>query len=128
MDIAGILETSTTITVVGMSARPDRASHEVGMYLSRYYTVIPVNPNYAEIDGMTCYPDLESVPVPVDVVDVFQRSENIKPFVEPAVRIGARCFWMQLGISNEAAASRLEEAGIFVVQDRCTKIEHMRLS
>ncbi len=127
MDIPTILKASRTIAVVGMSDKPDRASHEVALYLAPFYKVIPVNPNHAEIAGMTCYPDLESIPEPVDIVDVFQRSENVLPFVEPAIRIGAKCFWMQLGIENAEAARRLEAAGIFVVQDRCTKIEHARL-
>lgn len=126
MNVETVLKEARTIAVVGMSDKPDRASHEVAVYLSRFYRVIPVNPNHDEIAGMTCYPDLQSIPEPVDIVDVFQRSENVPPFVEPAIAIGAKCFWMQLGIENAAAASRLEQAGLFVVQDLCTKIEHAR--
>ncbi|MDZ7683708.1 MAG: CoA-binding protein [Gammaproteobacteria bacterium] len=126
-NITNIMEEARTIAVVGMSNKPDRDSHEVGVYLSRFYKVIPVNPNHDEIAGMKCYPDLESIPEPVDIVDVFQRSENVAPFVEPAIRIGAKCFWMQLGIQSEEATRRLEGAGVFVVADRCTKIEHARL-
>ncbi len=127
MDIETVLKEARTIAVVGMSDKPSRASHDVALYLSRFYKVIPVNPNHEEIAGMKCYPDLESIPETVDIIDVFQRSENVPPYVEPAIRIGAKCFWMQLGIENAGAARRLEEAGVFVVQDRCTKIDHARL-
>lgn len=126
-DPVQIMRDAKTIAVVGMSDDPARASHDVALYLSQFYEVIPVNPNHEEIAGMKCYPDLESVPVPVDIVDVFQRSENVMPFVEPAIRIGAKCFWMQLGIANARAAAVLEAAGLQVVQDRCTKIEHRKI-
>jgi len=128
MDIPQIFAETRTIAVVGMSDNPGKASNEVARYLMDYYEIIPVNPNHREILGRTCYPDLESIPVPVDMVDVFQRSENVMPFVEPAIAIGARVFWMQLGIENAEAAQRLEAAGIAVVQNRCTKIEHARLA
>jgi hypothetical protein len=127
MEIREILERTQTIAIVGMSDNPDKASHEVASYLMAYYTVILVNPNHRQILGMTCYPDLASIPVHVDMVDVFQRSENIPQFVEPAINIGARVFWMQLGITNPAAAKALEAAGIAVIQDRCTRIEHARI-
>ena len=127
MDTKTILENTRTIAVVGMSDNPDRASNEVARYLMDYYDIIPVNPNHDEILGLKCYPDLESVPVKVDMVDVFQRDENVPQFVEPAIAIGAKVFWMQLGIKNEEAARRLAAAGIEVVQDRCTKIEHTRM-
>lgn len=127
MNTAEILQQAKTIAIVGMSDNPAKASNEVAQYLMNYYEVIPVNPNHSEILGKKCYPDLESIPVPVDIVDVFQRSENVPPFVEPAIRIGAKCFWMQLGISNPEAAARLREVGIEVVEDRCTKIEHARM-
>ena len=127
MTIEDIMREAKTIAIVGMSDNPAKASHEVGMYLRDYYRIIPVNPNYQEIEGLTCYPDLESIPEPVDMVDVFQRSENVPEFVEPAINIGAKVFWMQLGIRNAAAAKRLTEAGLTVVEDRCSKIEHWRL-
>ena len=127
MDTEAILENTRTIAVVGMSDNPDRASNEVARYLMDYYDIIPVNPNHNEILGLKCYPDLESIPVKIDMVDVFQRSENVPRFVEPAIAIGARVFWMQLGIKNEEAARSLEAAGIEVVQDHCAKIEHMRM-
>ena len=126
MDLGKILEETKTIAVVGMSDDPDKPSNRVGRYLMDFYEVIPVNPNHRDILGQKCYPDLASVPVEVDIVDVFQRSENVPQFVEPAIAIGARVFWMQLGIANAEAARRLEEAGIAVVQDRCIRIEHAR--
>lgn len=126
--MARIFAQTRTIAVVGMSDNPARASNDVARYLMNFYDVIPVNPNYQEILGLKCYPDLESIPVEVDMVDVFQRSENVMPFVEPAIAIGAKVFWMQLGIANAEAAQRLASAGMTVVQDRCTKIEHARLS
>lgn len=127
MDMTKIFEEAKTIAIVGMSDNPARASNEVGRYLMDYYEVIPVNPNCREILGKKCYPDLQSIPVEIDMVDVFQRSENVPPFVDPAIAIGVRVFWMQLGIENADAARRLEAAGIIVVQNMCTKIEHARL-
>ena len=127
MDMAKIFAGIRTIAVVGMSDNPARPSHDVGRYLMEYFEVIPVNPNHAEILGKKCYPDLESIPDKVDMVDMFQRSEKILAFVEPAIAIGAGVFWMQLGIRNAEAARRLEAAGITVVQDHCAKIEHSRL-
>lgn len=126
MDIETIMKQTRTIAIVGCSDNPAKASHEVAGYLMNHYEVIPVNPNHQEILGLKCYPDLESIPVPVDMVDVFQRSENVAPFVEPAIAIGAKVFWMQLGITNSEAAERLRAAGVEVVEDRCTKIDHMR--
>jgi predicted CoA-binding protein len=126
MDITQILEDTRTIAVVGLSDDPDKASNEVAVYLRDYYEIIPVNPNREEVLGLKCYPDLESIPVKVDMVDVFQRSENIPPLVEPAIAIGAKVFWMQLGIENADAARRLQQAGITVVQNRCAKLEHAR--
>ena len=124
--IQQILEQTKTIAIVGLSENTTRASNEVAQYLSPYYTIIPVNPMYQSVLGMTCYPDLASIPGKVDMVDVFQRSENVMPYVQPAIDIGANCFWMQLGIENPEARSLLEAAGIDVVEDKCTKIEYAR--
>lgn len=127
MTFAEIFQNTKTIAIVGLSDNPARASYGVAQSLLPHFQIIPVNPNYEEILGQTCYPDLESVPVPIDMVDVFQRSENILPLVEPAIKIGAKVFWMQLGITNSEARTRLEAAGIVVVEDRCTKVEYARL-
>ena len=126
-DLPEIFASTRTIAVVGMSDNPARASYEVARYLSDFYVVIPVNPNHRSIMDLTCYPDLASIPVPVDMVDLFQRSENVMPYVQPAIDIKVSVFWMQLGIENALAAEQLTAAGITVVQDRCTKIDHAKI-
>ena len=127
LDLNGIFAATRTIAIVGMSDDPARASHEVGRYLMDFYQVIPVNPNHSTILGLTCYPDLASIPMAVDMVDLFQRSENVLPYVQPAIDIVVSVFWMQLGIRNAQASAQLMAAGITVVEDRCTKIDHARL-
>jgi len=127
LDLPEIFASTRTIAVVGMSDNPARASYEVARYLSDFYEVIPVNPNHRSIMGLTCYPDLASIPVPVDMVDLFQRSENVMAYVQPAIDIKVSVFWMQLGIENALAAEQLTAAGITVVQDRCTKIDHAKI-
>lgn len=127
MSFQEIFDNTRTIAVVGLSANPARASFDVARNLQRNFKIIPVNPRYTEVLGETCYPDLESVPDKIDVVDVFQRSENVMPFVQPAIDLGVKVFWMQLGIENAEARQMLEAAGITVVEDRCTKVEYARL-
>ena len=127
LDLPEIFASTRTIAVVGMSDNPARASYEVARYLSEFYVVIPVNPNHRSIMGLTCYPDLASIPVQVDMVDLFQRSENVMAYVQPAIDIKVSVFWMQLGIENALAAKQLTAAGITVVQDRCTKIDHAKI-
>jgi uncharacterized protein len=117
-----------TIAVVGLSAQPHRPSHEVALYMrSHGYRIIPVNPAYTEVLGERCYASLEQVPEPVDIVDVFRRTEEVLPVARQAIAIGARCFWQQLGVLNEAADRLVREAGLEAVMDRCIKIEHARL-
>jgi uncharacterized protein len=127
LDLPEIFASTRTIAVVGMSDNPARASYEVARYLSDFYEVIPVNPNHRSIMGLTCYPDLASIPVPVDMVDLFQRSENVMAYVQPAIDIKVSVFWMQLGIENALASEQLTAAGITVVQDRCTKVDHAKI-
>lgn len=123
-----ILKTSKRIAMVGLSANWYRPSNFAAKYLLDHgYTVIPVNPAYEEVLGQKCYPSLIDIPEPVDVVDIFQRSEKVPPLVEQAIEIGAKVVWMQLGVVNEAAARRAREAGLEVVMDRCMKIEYGRL-
>lgn len=125
-----ILHECRRIAVVGISAEWHRPSYFVGKYLLEHgYTMIPVNPKYRDVLGQACYPDLEAARAagPIDMVDCFRRSADIEPLAEQAVRIGARCLWMQLGVRNDAAAARALAAGLDVVQDRCVKIEHGRL-
>jgi len=123
-----ILGQARTIAVVGMSSSPGKTSFRVAAYLKHAgYHVIPVNPYSDAILGTTSYPDLEAIPDPVDIVQIFRPSETVMPIVEQAVRIKAKVVWMQLGITNEAAAEIARAAGIKVVMDRCMKIEHRRL-
>lgn len=123
-----LLQDTRTIAVVGMSANPERASNEVAQYLRRAgYTIIPVNPACAEILGEKCYPSLREVPVPIDLVDVFRKSEDVMPVMEDAIAVGAKAVWLQLGVIATEAATRAETAGLAVVMDHCTKIEHRRL-
>jgi predicted CoA-binding protein len=124
-DIRSILLTTKTIAVVGMSSKPNRPSQDVPLYLKAHgYTIIPVNPNGAEIAGMKAYPDLLSIPAKVDLVEIFMRPEDVPPVVEDAIKIGAKVVWMQEGIVNQAAAERAEQAGLIVVQDMCMRVAH----
>ena len=126
-----ILRENRRIAVVGISAEWHRPSYFVGKYLLEHgYTMIPVNPKYAEVLGRRCYPSLSAAVasgVQIDLVDCFRRAEDIGPIADEAIAAGARCLWMQLGVVNEAAALRARAAGLDVVMDRCVKIEHGRL-
>ena len=124
-----ILTEYKRVAIVGLSADWSRPSNFVGKYLLEHgFEVIPVNPKYDEILGQKSYPDLASIPTPVDIVDIFQRPERVPPFVDAAIDIGARVVWMQLGIVHEEAAEKARKAGLDVVMDRCIKIEYARLS
>jgi predicted CoA-binding protein len=126
--IRRILRDSKTIAVVGLSPKPHRPSHQVALYLMKAgYTIIPVNPGHDELLGLPCYPNLRAIPLQVDMVDIFRRPEAILAIVEDAVAIGARFIWMQEGVVNEEASAIAEAAGLSVVMDRCTKIDHMNL-
>lgn len=119
-----ILSAFRTIAVVGISANPSRPSHDVAAFLqARGYRIVPVNPGCAEILGETCYPDLQSIPFPVEMIDIFRRSEFVPEIVKQAIAIGAKAIWMQLGVVHEEAARRAREAGLAVVMDHCPKIE-----
>ena len=123
-----ILEETSTIAIVGLSGNWSRPSYFAAKYLLDHgYKVIPVNPNYDEILGQPCVPDLASINEPVDVVDLFQRSENVPGFIDGAAKLDAKVFWMQLGIANEQAATEARDKGMTVVMDRCMKIEYARL-
>lgn len=123
-----ILTTTKTWAVVGCSADPGRASNGVAAFLlARGFEVIPVNPAYDEVLGQACYPDLRSVPVPIDVVDIFRRADEAGVHVDEAIEIGARAVWMQLGVIDAAAAGRAGDAGLLVVMDRCPRIDYPRL-
>ena len=127
--ISEILHTSRTIAVVGLSSKRFRPSYGVAEYLKRSgYRIIPVNPRETEVLGERCYPDLDSVPEKVDMVDIFRRPEFVPEIVEAAIRIGAKAVWMQEGVVHEAAARRAEEAGLAVVMDRCILKDHRRMA
>ncbi|MBT3477877.1 MAG: CoA-binding protein [Candidatus Marinimicrobia bacterium] len=114
-----------TIAVVGMSPKSERPSHYVALYLrDNGYTIIPVNPGQTEIAGETCYPSLKDIPVPVDIVDVFRRSEHVMPIAEAAIDIGAKALWLQDNVINEEAARLAEEKGLFVVMNDCMMRRH----
>jgi predicted CoA-binding protein len=123
-----ILTTYNTFAVVGCSNRPDRPSYGVARFLrNQGYRVICINPNLDECFGDACYPDLRSLEEPVDVVDIFRRSEAVGPHVEEAIEVGAKAVWMQLGVINEPAAQMAADAGLDVVMDRCPAIDFPRL-
>jgi len=123
-----ILRTARTIAVVGLSAEWHRPSFFAAKYMQAHgYRIIPVNPRYHEILGERCHASLDTIDGPVDIVDVFRRTEDVMPIAEQAVAIGARCLWQQIGVRNEAAATLAARAGLDVVMDRCVKIEHARL-
>jgi predicted CoA-binding protein len=128
--IARLLTTARTIALVGASDRPDRASHEVMAMLQGHgYRVIPVNPALAgqQVLGETVLERLDQIALPIDIVDVFRRSEAVGPVVDEAIGAGAGAVWMQLGVINPPAAAKAEAAGLQVVMDRCPKIEIRRL-
>jgi predicted CoA-binding protein len=129
-DIAELLTTARTIAVVGASDRPDRPSYGVMKFLQDHgYRVFPVNPQITgeHVLGEFVWRELAQIGVPIDIVDVFRRPDAVDEAVEQAVFAGAKAVWMQIGVINEEAAARAEEAGLKVVMDRCPKIELPRL-
>jgi uncharacterized protein len=123
-----ILASTRTWAVVGLSASPARDSYRIASLLrARGYRVVPVNPHLTEWCGERAYPDLSSIPFPVDVVDLFRRSEQVGPHVDEAIAIGAKVVWMQLGVRDASAAARARAAGLTVVEDLCPAIELRRI-
>jgi predicted CoA-binding protein len=124
-----ILTSARTIAVVGLSANPRRPSHGVARYLQRVgYRIIPVNPNLEEVLGERAYPTLREIPQPVDVVDVFRRSEFVGPIVDDAIAINATAVWLQDGVFDEEAAARARAAGLDVVMDDCMMRRHAQMA
>lgn len=127
-ETASLLRSAKTIAVVGLSGSPWRVSYGVSEYMqSAGYRIIPVNPNETDVLGEKCYPTLDEVPVPVDIVNVFRQSQFVPEVVDAAIRIGAKCVWMQEGVIHDAAAQKAREAGIAVVMDRCILKDHRSL-
>ena len=125
-----LLRSTRTIAVVGLSADWFRPSHFAASYMQQHgYRVRPVNPRYAGLAllGMACVARLEDIDEPVDMVDVFRRTEDVLPIAEAAIRIGAKCLWQQIGVKNLEADALARQAGLDSVMDRCVKIEHARL-
>jgi predicted CoA-binding protein len=128
--LRGILARVKTIAMVGASTNEMRPSYFAMLYLQgKGFRVLPVNPRAAgqTLLGETVYPDLASLPVVPDMVDIFRKSEDVPPIVDEAIRIGAKVVWMQLGVCHNAAAEKAERAGLTVIMDRCPKIEYGRL-
>ena len=127
-DMQKLLENAKTIAVVGLSDKPDRASYGVAAYLQRAgYKIIPVNPLVSEVLGEKSVASLAEISEPIDIVDVFRRSDQVEPVIDEAIAAGAKAVWLQLGVSNAAAEAKAREAGLEVVSDRCIKVEHARL-
>ena len=125
--ILDLLRRTKTIAVVGLSSRPARPSHEVSSYLQSVgYSIIPVNPNEREVLGVKSYPRLEDIPEPIDIVDIFRRSEEVPPIIDSAIAIRAKAVWLQLGVLSPRACEIARSAGLLAVEDLCLLIEHKR--
>jgi hypothetical protein len=127
--ISRLLRDSKRIAVVGLSDNPDRDSHEVAQYLIGFgYEIIAVNPMVDEVFGKKSYKSLSEVPGHIDIVDIFRRPDAVPAIVKEAIAVGAGAIWMQLGIAHNAAAREAEAAGLTVVQSKCIKVEHARMT
>ena len=123
-----ILRSARTIAVVGLSAEWHRPSYFAAKYMQQHgYRVIPVNPRYPEVLGERCYPSLSDIAEPIDLVDVFRRTEDVLPIAREAIERGARVLWQQIGVCNLEADRAARAAGLDSVMDRCVKIEHARI-
>jgi predicted CoA-binding protein len=129
-EIRDLLDRSRTVAVVGLSDRPYRTSHAIAEALQGFgYRIFPVNPNLkAPVLGERPYERVADIPTPVDVVDVFRRSEKVMPVAEDAVAAGAKVLWLQSGVINEEAAAYATEHGLTVVMDRCIKVDRASLT
>jgi len=123
-----ILLSAKTVASVGLSSNRAKESYGIAEYLKgQGYHIIPVNPTTGEVLGEKAYPDLESVPEKIDVVQVFRKPEDVPPVVDSAIKVGAKVVWMQEGIVNEEAAEKARAAGLQVVMDACMRVTHRRL-
>jgi predicted CoA-binding protein len=128
-EIKDLLEGTKTVAIVGISNKEDRASYQVAKWLqaNSHFTLFFVNPVIDEVLGVKTYPSLSEIPVPIDMVDVFRRSEETLPTLEKSIEIEAKSIWLQLGIRNDEVAQRGEAAGMKVVVDRCLKVDYQNL-
>ena len=129
-EIDSLLADSKTIAMVGLSNDPEKDSYQVGLYLKKHgYTIIPINPKYEEIMGEKAYPSIKDVPTKIDIIDVFRKPDALPGLTQETLDLSEkpRGFWMQLGIAHHESATRLKQAGIVVVQNKCIKIEHARV-
>ncbi|HEY1471976.1 MAG TPA: CoA-binding protein [Candidatus Acidoferrum sp.] len=125
--ILDLLRISKTIAVVGLSSNPSRPSHEVSSYLQSVgYRIIPVNPNEREVLGAKSYPRLEDISEPIDIVDIFRRSEEVPPIIDSAIAIRAKAVWLQLGVISPQACEIARSAGLLAVEDLCLLVEHKK--
>ncbi len=123
-----LLQETKTIAVVGLSNKPDRPSYGVTKYMQAHgYKIIPVNPTCSEILGETCYPNLSSIPVPVDMVNVFRKSEDCHEVAHEAVKIGAKSLWLQMGVINQEALDYASAHGLTGIMNLCLMVEHRKL-
>ena len=129
MNIEQILRQTRTVAIVGASANPSRASHDVWSYLksASTYELYLVNPTISEIEGTPVYPSLADLPVVPDLVDVFRRHEYLPAVLEDTIKVGAKVLWLQLGLWHEQVARDGDAAGLQVVMDRCLKVDHARM-
>ena len=134
-DLRRILGTCRTLAVVGLSPQWHRPSFFAAKYMQEHgYRIVPINPSASEILGQRCYPDVTAAAkalaaqgTRIDLVDCFRRSADIPPLADEAIAVGAKCLWMQIGVTSEEATAKARAAGLDVVMDRCVKIEHARL-
>jgi uncharacterized protein len=123
-----LLKSAKTIAVVGLSSRRSRPSYGVSEYMQAHgYRIIPINPNETEVLGEKCRATLDEIPEPVDIVDIFRRSEFVPEIVDAAIRVGAKGVWMQEGVVHEQAAAKARAAGLEVVMDHCILKEHRKM-
>jgi predicted CoA-binding protein len=128
MKMKQLLQETKTIAVVGLSNKPDRPSYVVTQYMQAHgYKIIPVNPTCSEILGETCYPDLSSIPVAVDMVNVFRKPEDCLEVAREAVKIGAKSLWLQMGVINQEALDYASSHGLTGIMDKCLMVEHRKL-
>lgn len=124
-DLQKLLTEARVIAVVGHSDKPYRTSYDIGHYLRKVgYKVYAVNPTIEEVDGERVYSTLADIPEPIDIVNVFRRSEFLQEVVDNAIAVGAKAVWAQLGVKDDAAAQKAEAAGLDIVMDRCIKVDH----